>query len=77
MTALPPYIAKMPAIFKFRATIPTAPGRVIDPAMKAAGGRLAITESDQPGSMWVWARTKADADAAAKAMPALTFGPSK
>lgn len=73
----PAYTAKMPAIFPFRAATPSAPVKTTDKANKAAGGRLAVTESDQPGTMWVWARTQADADAAAKVMPALAFGPSK
>ena len=73
----PAYTAKMPAIFPFRAAIRRAPVKTTDRANKAAGGRLAVTESDEPGIMWVWARTQADASAASGAMPALTFGPSK
>lgn len=76
MSTLPAYIAKLPAIFPLRAAIPAAPVRTTNKANKAAGGRLSVTESGQPGIMWVWARTQADADAAAKAMPALKFGPS-
>ena len=71
--ALPPYIAKMPAIFPLRAEIPAAPTSTVNKANKAAGERLAVTESGTPGTMWVWARTRADADAASKVMPALAF----
>jgi hypothetical protein len=75
--ALPAYITRMPTLFPYRAEIPTAPVNTTDKAHKAAGKRLAVTESDKPGIMWVWARTQADAEAASQAMPALAFGPSK
>ncbi len=71
--ALPAYIAKMPRIFPHRATVPLAVGKAVDPAMNAAGGRLAVTESDTADRMWVWARTKADAEAATAATPTLVF----
>lgn len=67
------YISKLPAIYKLRATTPAAP---IGTIQRIAGGKLAVTESDTKGKMWVWARTQADADAATRDMPSLTFGPS-
>lgn len=70
---LPAYITRMPAIFKYRATTPVGPAGTI---MDIAGGKLAVTESDEAGQMWVWARTRADADAAVRDMPSLKFGPS-
>ena len=51
----------------------TETSKLVKPAWEAAGGRLAVTESGTPGVMWVWARTQADADAAAQAMPVLVF----
>lgn len=75
--ALPAFISKMPAIFPLRAEIPAAPVKTTDKANKAAGNRLAVTESATPGTMWVWARTRADANAAARVMPSLAFRPSK
>jgi len=68
------FISKFTAIYPYRATTPVVPASKF---RNIAGGKLAGTESDTPGMMWVWARTQADADAAAKAMPGLSFGPSK
>lgn len=67
------YLAKMPVFFPLRAAIRTTTTVTVKRAFGAAEGRLAVTESGTPGTMWVWARTQADADAASKAMPALVF----
>ena len=74
--ALPVYITKFPRIFPFRTEVPVAPLGTYNKANAAAGERLAFTESDIPGIMWIWARTQDDADAASAAMPVLAFGPS-
>jgi len=68
------YLDRMPAVFPYRAAIPSAPTSTVNKANRAAGERLAVTESGTPGTMWVWARTQADADAASAAMPVLVFG---
>ena len=73
---LPPYIAKMPRIFKYRTTTDSARDTHFKPAFKATGDRLAYTESDQPGKVWIWARTQEDAGKATAAMPELHFEPS-
>lgn len=55
--------------YPFRATLPVAPIGTLRKAMKAAGDRLAVTESSDPSQMWVWARDSRDVAHAVSALP--------